>query len=139
MHRLMADALFITGTIDYDGSDWYVEDPLYVKVTVEDPDGAALGNADVTVALVGKEDAVEATKTVKTDENGAASLSLTTSEVGVYEVIAGAKTSSRKGYAAIEDEFAAPKPPFAIQGVTKAGELDLDLTESNHSITTVLV
>lgn len=139
----MADALFITGSVDYDGNDWFTDDPLSVEVTVEDPSGAALGNADVTVALVPYDgDTTEALKTVSTDAGGKASVSLTASSVGIYRIQVGAQTSEREGYADIGAEDAVPKPPFAIgtaEDTTTAGALDTDLTESDHSLTISLV
>jgi len=136
----MADALFITGSVDYDGSDWFTDDPLVVDVQVKPPDGSALSGADVTVALVPYDgDTTEALKTVQTGADGKASVSLTATTPGIYRIQAGAQTSERQGYADIGAEDAVPKPPFAIGAATVDGELNLDLTDSTHSITTALV
>jgi hypothetical protein len=136
----MADALFISGSIDYDGSDWFTDDPLAVEVQVKAPDGSALSGADVTVALVPYDsDSTEALKTVQTGADGKASVSLTATTPTIYRIQAGAQTSDRQGYADIGSEDAVPKPPFAIGAATVDGELNLDLTDSTHSITTALV
>jgi len=136
----MADALFITGSVDYDGSDWFTDDPLVVDVELTDPDGGALSGADVTVALVPYDgDSTEALKTVQAGADGTVSVSLTAGAPGIYRIQAGAQTSDRQGYADIGAEEAVPKPPFDIGTVTVVGELNLDLTDSTHSITTALV
>jgi hypothetical protein len=112
-------------------------------VQVKAPDGSALSGADVTVALVPYDgDSTEALKTVQTDADGSASVSLTASTPTIYRIQAGAQTSDREGYADIGAEEAVPKPPFAIGSTgdtTTAGALDTDLSKSDHSITTSLV
>lgn len=111
----MADALFITGSVDYDGSDWFTDDPLVVDVQVKAPDGSALSGADVTVALVPYDgDSTEALKTVQADADGSASVSLTASTPDIYEIQVGAQGEGREGYAQIGSEEAVPNPGFAI-------------------------
>jgi chitodextrinase len=113
-------ALEITGTTSMDGDRWYVEDPLSIDLTVTDPDGGTLSDADVTVALIPDDDpdAVEDEKTVTTGASGEVSTSLAATETGAYTVVAGATAGNRRGYATLARHEVFPRPPFNLPGLT---------------------
>jgi hypothetical protein len=103
-----------------DGDRWYVEDPLSIDLTVTDPDGGTLSDADVTVALIPDDDpdAVEDEKTVTTGASGEVSTSLAATETGAYTVVAGATAGNRRGYATLARHEVFPRPPFNLPGLT---------------------
>jgi hypothetical protein len=114
----MADALEISGQATHDGGRWFVQDPIAVDLTVTDPDGDALSNASVRVGLIKhSENTVEDTADVTTSADGTASVSLTATEVAIYDIVASASTGSRQGYADIATENAVEQPPIQIPGV----------------------
>lgn len=132
----MADALEISGQATHDGDRWFVQDPIAVDLTVTDPSGGALSNASVTVGLIKhSDDTVEDTADATTDSEGTVSVSLTTTEATIYDIVASASTGSRQGYAQIAVEDAAEQPPIDIPGIT-APSLS-DATASSSGTTTL--
>jgi hypothetical protein len=127
----MADALFISGSPEYDGDKWYTNDPLAVDLLVTDPDGGSLA-ATVTAELVGYEDGVtEDSVTASTGTDGEVTVSLTASDVGLYEVQAAAATSSRNGRSLIGVVSAIEDSSVPIPG---SGALNTDYTLIDNAI-----
>jgi len=138
----VADALQISGSADPDGSDWYVNDPLPVEVTVKDPSGSALSGADVNVALIDLSRNKDAEVKGSTGPDGTVTLSITAPEPKFYRVQAFAETSSRQGYAEIGALEAENQPPFGGSGTSTpstSGQLDLRFNDGSHSITHTVV
>jgi len=129
----MADAIQISGQIQYDGDYPLAGDPFSVALTVKDTDGAALKGADVMVALL-QDGSALVKQTATTDARGAASVSLEAPQ-GTYKVQVEVSTSTQLGYTTIGGVYVGKSAPFTtVRFVPEPVDLTANVVDGNADL-----